>query len=144
MPSGAEVRALEGDVVGGPDGPDHVERLIEQCGALLEVHAERGELALEIADADGKGEPATGQQVQRCARLGHYERVSVRQHHDVRYQPQRGGAGRGVSHRDERVQRVVSAGFEPALSGRRVVGEPEAVDTGSLGGCGHLGDAVAR
>src|SRR6201999_3096581 len=142
-PLGAEMRALEGDVVGCPNGPDHVECLVEQRGALLEVHPERGELSLEVADADRKGESAAREQVQCRARLGHYERVSVRQYHDVRNEPQRGGPGRGVSHRDERVQRIVSARFEPALTGRRVVGEPEAVDTGGLGGCRHLGDPVA-
>src|SRR6202046_611306 len=37
----------------------------------------------------------------------------------------------------------MSAGFEPALAGRRMIGEPEAVNTGGFGGRGHRGDAVA-
>jgi hypothetical protein len=142
-PAGAEVLALEVHVIGGPDRPDHVERFVEQVGALLEVHAEGGELALEIADADGKGESATGQQIQRRTRLGYYERISIRQHHDIGYQPQRAGAGRGVAHRHERVQRVVSAGLQPPLAGRGMVGEPEPVNAGRLGSNGDRRDAVA-
>jgi hypothetical protein len=41
--------------------PAYIEGLVEQIGAFLVIHAERRELAFEIADSDGQREPAAGQ-----------------------------------------------------------------------------------
>ncbi len=140
-PLGAEMPALIGEVVGGPDTPDHLERFLEQCGTFVEVHAQCGELPLEVAHTDTEREPAVGQQIQCRARLGHHERIAVRQHDDVRDQPKRRGPRRGVAHRDERVHRVVSAGLQPSLRRRRMIGEPEAVEPGRFGRRRDGGDA---
>ncbi len=56
----AEVLALKGDVVFGPDGPDHLQRFLEQLGALVVADAQRRELALEVAHAHREGEAAAG------------------------------------------------------------------------------------
>ena len=83
----------------------------------------------EIADADREREPTLRQQIQRRAGLGHHERIPVRQHHDVGDQSQRRRAGRGEAHRHERVDRVVAARLQPSLRWRRMVGEPETIET---------------
>src|SRR5207248_2605295 len=81
--AGAEAPALEGDVVAGPDGLDHVEGLLEELVALGVVDAERGELALEVAGRRRQREAAARHEVERRPRLGDQEGVAVRQHHDV-------------------------------------------------------------
>ena len=142
--AGVEVAALEGHVVAGPDRLQHVERLVEQLVALGVVDAERRELSLQVAGADGQREAAAGQHVERGGCLGDHERVAIRQHDDVRDQPQRGGVGGREAEGDERVEGVVAATVEPALRGRGVVGEPEAVEPRRLRGRGHGCDPGAR
>ncbi len=109
------------------------QRLLEQSGPFVEFDTQCGEFALQISDADREGESAVGQQVQRRAGLGHHERIAVRQHDDVRDQPQRRGAGGGIAHRDEGVDGVVATRLQPSLRRRRMVGEPEAVEARRLG-----------
>ena len=58
------------------------------CAAFVEVHAQRGELPLQVAHADREREPSVRQQVQCRTGFRHHERIPVRQHHDVRDQPQ--------------------------------------------------------
>ena len=83
-------------------------------GPLVEFDSECGEFALQVPDADREREAAVGQQVQRRAGLRHHERVAVRQHDDVRDQPQGRGVGGGVPHGDEGVE----ASWPPASSQR--------------------------
>ena len=82
-PACGEVTTLERHVVTGPDGADHLQRFLHEVAALVEVDAEGDELPLEIADADGEGEAAAGQQIERRPRLRDHEGVAVRKHHDV-------------------------------------------------------------
>ena len=97
----------------------------------------------EVAHADREREPAPGQQVERRPCLRDDERVAVRQYDDVRNQAKRRRPRRREAHRHERVERVVAAGLEPALRRRRMIGEPEAVETRRFGRCGDPGHAVA-
>jgi len=132
------VPALECVVVGGPDSPHHLERLLEECGPLVEINSESEEFAFEVAHADRQREATVREQVQRRPCLGYHERVAAGKHDDVRDQPQRRGVGRGIAHRDEGIERVVPARVEPALRRRRVIGEPESAEPGGLGGGGDL------
>lgn len=141
--AGAEVLALEGVIIGGPDSPDHLERLVEQRGTLVVGHPERGELAFEIPDSDRQREPPTGQQVQAGAGFGHHEGIPVRQHHDVGHQTQGRRMCGGKGHRHERVQRIVTTGVEPALGRSRMIGEAEPVESGGFSRGGHRRNSAA-
>src|SRR5581483_10746885 len=58
-----EMAALIVKRLTGPVQCQHIERLVEQRVAFLEVDAERAELRLEIAGAHPEHEPTAGQQI---------------------------------------------------------------------------------
>ena len=135
--------ALEAVLVGGPHPAHRFQRLVEQLVAPLEVDAERAVLAAQVPGRDREREPASGQHVDRRRRLRHDERVAVRQHDDVRDEPDPLGDRRDVGHRRERVERVVPAGVQPLVRRHRVVGERDAVEPGRFGGAGEAGQPLA-
>ena len=140
--AGGVAAALEAVLVGAPHAAHRLERLVEQLVAPLEVDAERAVLAAQVAGRDREREAPTGQRVDGRRRLGHEERVAVGQHDDVRDQPDPLGHRGDEGQRGERVERVVTAGLEPLVRRRRVVGERDAVEPGGLGGAGEAREAL--
>jgi hypothetical protein len=61
--------------------------LVGAPAALLERHAERGELGLHPADPGAEDEPAARQVLQRRQLLGERQRVAHRQHQDAGAEP---------------------------------------------------------
>ena len=114
----------------------HVERLVEQGVALVEVHTQREELRLLVAGAETEDEAPTRQPVERRRRLGHEERVAVRRDGEVREQPETLGHRGRIRERDERVEGLMTARVQPSGAGDGMLGEGEAVPAGLLGGAG--------
>src|SRR5439155_22336895 len=84
-----EADAVEGGEPAGETrhllGPEHADRLQVLVGdraALLEGNAERPELRLDIAAGEARDQASTGDQVERCERLGEKDRVVVRHDED--------------------------------------------------------------
>ena len=111
----------------------HVDRLVGELVALVEVDAQRGELGLEVAGRDPEDHAPARQHVEAQHRLRGQERVAVRQHEDVRLHAQPGGRRGRERQRDERVERVVPAACEPLDVGRGMVGDEARVEAGVLG-----------
>ena len=131
-------------VVGGPHPADDLERLVEQLVALLEVDAQGPVLGPLVPGGGGQDEAALGEHVDRGHRLRHQERVPVREHHDVRDQLQPGGQRGDEGQRGERVESIVTAGLEPLVRRRRVVGEADPVEADRLGGAGEPAERILR
>jgi hypothetical protein len=135
-----EVLALVAERIARPVERHHLERLIEQLVALLEVGSQRTEFALQVAGAGAEDEPPVRHPIERCRGLGQQERIPVRHDGQVGEQAYPGRDGRGGSEGDERVERLMAARLEPAGAGGRVLGERDALPTGRLGGNGELDD----
>ena len=116
---GGERRPLVSEVVLGPDAQDHLDGLVEERVALIEVDAESVVLRPQIAGGDGEREPPAGERVECGPGLGHQERVAVGEHQDVRDQPQTIGHRGAEGQRGEWVESVVSACGQPALTRSR-------------------------
>ena len=108
-----------GELVLAPDAADHLDRFIEERVALLEVDAQRLVLAADVAGGDGEREPSVGQRVECRRRLGHQERIAVRQHEDVGDQAQPVRDGGTEREGGERVEGVVAAGVQPFVRWER-------------------------
>ena len=134
MPRVRKFRPIDLDLVVGPDAAHHVDRLVGELVALVEVDAQRRELGLEVAGRDAEDHAPAGEHVEAQHRLRGEERVAVREHEDVRLhaQPCR-GRGR-ERQRDERIERVVAAAREPLDVGRGMVGDEARVEAGVLRG----------
>ena len=86
-------------LVGERDG-DRVDRLVGDRAALGERHAERVELAFDVAGADADDRAAARERVERRERLGGLQRVLVRGDEHVRHHARaRRAAPRGTERR---------------------------------------------
>jgi hypothetical protein len=143
-PTRGEVPTLVPDVVAAPHALHHLEVLVEEVVALVEVDTEGGELRLQIPGGSAERHPAPGEHVEAEHRLGAEEGVAVRGDVDVGEQPELARGGRGERERDEGIEGVVTAGVEPAGVARRVVGHVHTRETGSFGRGRDLHDCMAR
>ena len=66
------------------------------------------------------------------------------EHDDLREQLQPRRRGRRERERDEGIERVMSAGRDPARRRQRVIGDGDGVEAGGLRGARHRGDRVGR
>ena len=82
--AGAEVAADGLDLAVGPDASHHVDRLVGELVALVEVDAERGELRLQVAGRDAEDHPSAREHVEAQHRLRGEQRIAVGEHEDVR------------------------------------------------------------
>jgi hypothetical protein len=128
------------EVVAGPRSLQHLDGLLEEVVALVEVDAEGGELGAEVAGADHERGAAAGQDVDGRHRLGGEERVAVRHDGQRRHEPEATGDGGHEPEAHERIDGLVAAVVQPLARRRRVVGEGDAVDAGLFSGPGEGGD----
>ena len=98
-----------------PDGEHRVEVLVGAGGALRQLHAQRGELGLQVPHAHAEVQPPLRQHVEARGLLGEDERVALREDDDAG--AEREPLGRG---RDEREvhQRVEDRVARPHRRGR--------------------------
>ena len=85
--TGLEVPARDRDALAGPRGAHGRDRLVGEVVALVEVDAERGELAGQVARTHADDHPPARQRVERRDRLRRQERVAVGEDQQVRLQP---------------------------------------------------------
>ena len=130
--AGREVAALVAHLVAGEDRVDHVERLVEERVALVEVDAERRVLRAQVARRGPEDETPLGEHIDRRDRLRQHEGVAIGQHDDVRHQLDALGDGGAEGERREGIESVVPAAVEPLLGGRGMIGEAEGVEARAL------------
>ena len=135
-----EVTALVAEWLTAPVEWQHVEHLVEQRVALVEVDAERVELRFEVAGADPEDASAARQRVDGGGGLREQERVAVRGDGQVGEQAEPLGCRGHVTERDERVERLVPARRQPPRPRGGVLGEGEAHEPGRLGGTREFED----
>ena len=131
----------------GQRGPHGVDGLVEQPPAVGERHVERLELALHVPGADAEDRAAARELVERGPRLGHGQRMAVREHVHVAQQPHPLGDGRQVRERGDRVPPRGAHGLGLGGGDGDVVAHGHVVEAGRLARLGHLhelGDARRR
>ena len=138
-----EVPALDRDRVLGPHPPHHLDALVEQLVALVELHAQRAELRAQVAGRDAEDHPTVRERVERRHALRREERVAVRGDVHVGLQPQRRRRRGRERQPDERLERVVTTAFEPLVVGGGMVRHVDGVEARRFGRRGHLPDRRA-
>ena len=112
-----------------PDTAQGVDRFVEQCGAIVEVHAQCREPRPRVSRPRPDDQTSPGEQIHGRQRLGSEIRVAEGQHVEVGHQLQRRGGRRRVRQRDRRFEAVVPAGLEPLRGRCRMIGETQRFET---------------
>ena len=111
---------------------DHLHRLVETLGRLVDRDAEAVELGLAVALADAEIDAPAAQKVEGGDLLGDQHRIVPRHHHHRRAQPDVAGAGGEIGQHRHR-------GRDLALAGEMVLDHEELLEA-QLVGFDHIVD----